>query len=535
MKKIIASLLTFVLLISNTALAFSDTYKQTSSEVLNDCITSLKQNVISPTVSSVGGEWMILALARGDNEDNTELFNIYYENLCTYLKENNGILHDKKYTEYSRVIIALSAIGKRADNVCDYNLLYYLADYEKVISQGLNGPIFALIALDCKNYDIPVCENVNICATREMYVDYILNAQLENGGFALNKTSNADIDITAMAVVSLSNYSGSEKVNAAINNALSYLSASQLENGGFATSYSENCESCAQVLCMLSTLNISIDDPRFVKNSNTVLDALMSYKLENGGFCHTKGAKLNIMATEQAAYSLAAYIRYTNGNTSLYDMSDVTLNDNQDDLSADLNQHPDIKPSYIIYPNKTFADICDNKYKNEITALASRAIINGKSEDCYEPLCEMTRGEFATLIVNTLNLPLSKEKIFTDVTENDWYFAAVSTAYKYGIISGISDNEFDPNGNVTREQAATITARCASLCGCDITNENINYTLSAFDDYKSVSDWAKSSVAFCLKKNIINSELFEINPKENIKRDEIAYMLYTLLDISNLL
>ncbi len=77
----------------------------------------------------------------------------------------------KKYTEYSRVIIALTSIGKDPKNVGGYNLLLPLGDFEKTTWQGINGAIWALIALDCGQYDMPYNADAQIHATREMYVE----------------------------------------------------------------------------------------------------------------------------------------------------------------------------------------------------------------------------------------------------------------------------------------------------------------------------------------------------------------------------
>lgn len=67
-----------------------------------------------------------------------------------------------------------------------------------------------------------------------------------------------------------------------------------------------------------------------MKNGVSVLDALLSFAVDGGGFKHTAGGNVNGMATEQGYYALAAYDRFLNDKTSLYDMSDVTIGDNPD-------------------------------------------------------------------------------------------------------------------------------------------------------------------------------------------------------------
>ena len=87
-----------------------------------------------------------------------------------------------------------------------------------------------------------------------------------------------------------------------------------------------NSESCAQVIVALTALGIDpTADSRFVKNGHTVLDALAGFYVTGGGFRHTAGGDLDGMATEQGYYALAAYYRFANAQTRLYDMTDVAV------------------------------------------------------------------------------------------------------------------------------------------------------------------------------------------------------------------
>ena len=132
--------------------------------------------------------------------------------------------------------------------------------------------------------------------------------------------------MTAMAMQALAPYYDTdENVRAAVDKALDVLSAAQLPTGGFVSWGSENSESCAQVIVALTALGIDpATDSRFVKNGMTALDALASFYVDR----HTASGELDGMATEQGYYALAAYYRFVNGQTSLYDMSDVTIQPN---------------------------------------------------------------------------------------------------------------------------------------------------------------------------------------------------------------
>mgnify|MGYP002551864454 FL=1 len=273
----------------------------------------------TPTVNSTGGEWMVIGLARSGRTVPAG----YYDNVVEYVKakaDANERLHPAKVTDNARVILALTAIGKDVTNVGGHNLLKGLDNMDYVQTQDINGPIFTLIALDSHNY--PTMGDV----TREKLIQVILDAQLPDGGWNLSG-ENADPDMTAMAIQALAPYyKTNETVKAAVDKALEALSALQRTDGGFGSWGTVNSESCAQVIVALTALGIDpTADSRFVKNGHTVLDALAGFYVTGGGFRHTAGGERNDMATEQGYYALAAYYRFLNGQTRLYDMSDVAI------------------------------------------------------------------------------------------------------------------------------------------------------------------------------------------------------------------
>ena len=273
----------------------------------------------TPTVNSVGGEWMVIGLARSGRSVPAG----YYDNVVEYVKakaDANERLHPAKVTDNARVILALTAIGKDVTNVGGHNLLKGLDNMAYVQTQGINGPIWALIALDSHNY--PTMGDV----TREKLIQVILDAQLNDGGWDLS-ADKADPDMTAMAIQALAPYyRTNETVKAAVDKALEALSALQRNDGGFGSWGTVNSESCDQVIVALTALGIDpTADSRFIKNGNTVLDALAGFYVTGGGFRHTAGGDLDGMATEQGYYALAAYYRFANAQTRLYDMTDVTI------------------------------------------------------------------------------------------------------------------------------------------------------------------------------------------------------------------
>ena len=97
------------------------------------------------------------------------------------------------------------------------------------------------------------------------------------------------------------------EVARATKEALTCMSEQQSDDGGFASWGTANSESCVQMIVALCELGIELDDPRFVKNGNTMLDNLMTFYRQGEGFLHTQsGSGSNQMATEQGFYGLVA-------------------------------------------------------------------------------------------------------------------------------------------------------------------------------------------------------------------------------------
>jgi len=550
MKKKLCAILAIMLSLIVSICSFASEDKGLNA-VINDTAKYIYQTVDVPEVGSVGGEWSVLGLARSGYSVPDKYYQDYYNRVEQYVKDCDGVLHKKKYTEHSRLAVALTSIGKDPENVGGYNLLTALGDYEKTIWQGINGSIWALIALDSGNYSMPQNSSANVQATRAMYVDRILDCQLEDGGFSLfggtdfeaSGNGKSDPDITGMALQALAKYQYRSDVKKVIDEALDTLSKLQNSEGGFKSWGSKNSESCVQVIVGLCELGITLDDPRFVKNRNTLLDNLLTFYRTGNGFLHTAdGRGVNLMATEQAFYGIVSVKRMLEGQNSLYRMGDaISFEENENseitEGSGLEGKHSDIKSLPIIYPGRTFDDITEHAYSKSIVALAERGMINGKGEKVFDPEATMTRGEFASIVIKSLGLNKKGNTKFADIPSGVWYEEYVGAAYSYGIINGRSDNAFDPMGAVTKEEAAVMIAKAAQLSGIDeaLDKSQTRDMLAQFLDYVEVSDWARSSVALCYQKEILSQEEMEINPQQPIKRCEVAEMLFNLLNISNLI
>ncbi|MDU0205418.1 S-layer homology domain-containing protein [Paenibacillus sp. MAH-36] len=544
MKKLSILLLILCLYLSSSIQAFAADQAEISQVVTNTA-SYLTKTVSEPHVGSIGGEWAVIGLARSGYSVPQHYYDDYYKVVEKYVKELGGVLHDKKYTEYSRVILALTAIGKDPSNVAGYNLLEPLGDFYKTNWQGINGPIFALIALDSGKYEIPVNKNAKTQATRDMYIDEILARQLADGGFALSGTT-ADPDVTGMALQALAKYQSKEKVKAATDKAVEALSNMQNNSGGYATWETENLESAAQVLMALCELGIRPDDRRFTKNGHNLIDNLLSYYREGRGFLHTTdGSGENLMSTEQAFYTLVNVQRVDAGKTSLYDMTDVKKgsqpdagNETKSPENGGLpNKNKDVKPSVITNAGKTFTDIQGHVKQKSIEAMAARNMLNGITDTQFAPDQTMTRAEFAAIVTRSLGLTPKAASVFKDVPADSWYAHYVGTAYTYNLIQGTSEDTFTPEQTITRQEAAVMVARAAKLCGLDTNVQDIEIRdmLAQFTDYTKTAEWARASLAFSYREHILSQEMIEIQPEAAVTRSEVSDMLYHLLMASKLL
>lgn len=274
------------------------------------------QSGSAPVFGSIGGEWKVIALARsGRISPQSSYAGDYYARIEQMVASNgSNVIDGNRSTDNSRLILALTSIGRDARNVAGYDLTAPLSDFNYVKRQGVNGAIFALLALDAHSEYGPA-------SAKQACIDFILGREIAGGGWALAGT-NPDPDVTSMAITALARHS---EASAAVQRGIETLSRIQNDDGGFSSMGTANCESCAQVLLALASEGVNGDqDSRFIKGGRSVLDALLGY-FTGTGFAHTAGGGVNAMASEQAAYCLCGYDRLMHGRNTLYNMNDVSF------------------------------------------------------------------------------------------------------------------------------------------------------------------------------------------------------------------
>ena len=160
-------------------------------------------------------------------------------------------------------------------------------------------------------------------------------------------------------------------------------------------------------------------------------------------------------------------------------------------------------------------------------------LMQGVSNIEFAPNMPVTRAMFVTVLYRMEGEPeVTNENVFTDVKSGEYYEKAVIWAQGNEIVKGISETEYAPNTNITREQMAAIIYRYANFKGIDTESvmENTN-TLSHNDIFK-VSDWAKEAMNYCIAAGIITGDNNRnLNPQNNATRAEFATILMRAADI----
>ncbi len=167
--------------------------------------------------------------------------------------------------------------------------------------------------------------------------------------------------------------------------------------------------------------------------------------------------------------------------------------------------------------------------RDAINGLADAGVINGKTDTEFAPNDNVTRAEFAKILMGVFGLTSDAftTSSFNDVSTSDWYFNYVETAYNLGIINGVADGVFDPNANITRQDMCVMVVRAAEVSGKSISAVN---EAKVFADEASIADYAKSAVTTLQTGGIVDGVSDTVfAPLDNATRAQAAKILYSFL------
>ncbi|KRE93166.1 hypothetical protein ASG89_06580 [Paenibacillus sp. Soil766] len=208
-------------------------------------------------------------------------------------------------------------------------------------------------------------------------------------------------------------------------------------------------------------------------------------------------------------------------------------------LSSDEQWKMVIKDQYgglytIIQKDKHFEDMGTHWAREDVEKLASKRIISGVDEQNFSPEKEISRAEFAALLIRALGMEVNESKPgtsgFRDIMERDWYAQMVNTAAAAGLIEGFEDGTFRPLLQVTREQMAAMINRTIQITGSQPESYTQDTVLSPFVDQHAIDNWARQAMAFTLQTGLIQGVTeTQLNPNAFATRAQAAVMLKRLL------
>lgn len=444
-------------------------------------------------------DWDIMVIANSGQA----IPQAYYKTLEAEVKSKKGEF--RLVSDYERMVLALSSIGKDPRNVAGYDLVEKIYNNEKIESQGTNGIAFALIALDSRNYHVPK----DALWSRSKLVDTLIAYQNSDGGFPLAKGSSSDVDVTSMVIQALSNYTNDSKVKKVVENALEYISKTQLKDGGFESSGSRYSETVAQAIIALSAMKISVENPDFTKDFN-LLDNLMAFQNEDGGFSHTSGEKSNYIATQQALLALVSLKNLAQSKEYVYKYDQI----------GEINpKEEEVLPEYIPYSDES--SIAPWALASVIKA-QQYGIMKGTDlqKNTFDPKKNLTRAEFAAILTNMISTEMAEIK-FADVSKNAWYYESISMVVNIGAMTGVSNTEFNPSGLITREQMASAISRMMKVKA----QEKI-----VPQDIEKASLWAKDAIIDVVSAGLITGTDKGFEPKAFVTREMAAAIMVRIFE-----
>lgn len=188
--------------------------------------------------------------------------------------------------------------------------------------------------------------------------------------------------------------------------------------------------------------------------------------------------------------------------------------------------------SYAVLENKvSFKDVASVQAwaGRQISVVAAKGAIEGVGNGNFAPKNNVTRAEFAKMLIRALNLENNSAKqSFGDVSSTSWYAPYVAVAAEKGIITGRSAAQFDPNATITRAEMATMIARAVKSQKPEAAT-NVS-SLSKFSDAGKIAASLKDGVAFAASNNLVIGNAGKFNPNNTATRAEAAVIIYRTIN-----
>lgn len=162
-------------------------------------------------------------------------------------------------------------------------------------------------------------------------------------------------------------------------------------------------------------------------------------------------------------------------------------------------------------------------YYEAVSYVASEGLMNGVSTTQFNPNGTASRAQIVTILWRLAGEPSALTGAFTDVPAGQYYSTAVAWASRQGIVTGVGNNRFEPNSNITREQLAVILYRYAQDAGYT-TSASANIT--GYYDYARVNSYARTAMSWAVGAGLITgTSTTTLSPQDTATRAQVATIL----------
>ncbi|MBD2845932.1 S-layer homology domain-containing protein [Paenibacillus sp. IB182496] len=181
---------------------------------------------------------------------------------------------------------------------------------------------------------------------------------------------------------------------------------------------------------------------------------------------------------------------------------------------------------------KVFTDLVSHWAQEDVETLASKLVVEGVNDTLFQPGRNITRAEFAAMIVRSLSLDTTATTAeFSDVPAGQWFAGAVAAAADAGIVQGYPDGTFNPQANITRKELAAMVVRALAYAGEEVTltDAQVSSALAPYTDVAALG-WAEEEVAAAIQSGIVlGQSATRVAGEANATRAEAATMVTRFL------
>ncbi|WP_141502370.1 alpha/beta hydrolase-fold protein [Paenibacillus luteus] len=238
----------------------------------------------------------------------------------------------------------------------------------------------------------------------------------------------------------------------------------------------------------------------------------------------TKAVRVSLKADANADYELTGLYHLTSDNKLAF------IGGTYDAASGMIQADLEHFSAYgVLAFTKVFKDVQDNHWAHRaIEVLSAQHVVVGTSDEQYSPNRQITRAEFAALLVRSLGLDENGTELpFKDVSSDSWYYAPVAAAFHSGLVRGMSEQSFAPHNTITREEMAVMLYRAYQWK----TKHEPSQTdkLGSFSDESQIHSWARQALNEVVELGLIKGTSdTTLAPLSQATRAEAAQMVYNL-------